>query len=237
MLVRSSIRGNAVAAKSRCLSQVKKRYVTSARGQANIWRERAAGLCLPHTLSAGAAGQPRMNRRKAFGTLRLRRRERRTRHRRCAQFLSPLRQPGRSIVLPSNHRDLHPQPSPLGCHTSGPQDSRSTALLTAEHSTWLAHCSGGQCVTSIRVAPHVESAKSVALFMRRNAQRQTDRTAMVAKGQAPREMACDHGRGAGRYRGGDQTSGRRGVRRQMRRPSPSHLHTDRTAAANHAAAF
>jgi hypothetical protein len=31
MLVQSSIRGNAAAAKSRCLSQVKKRYVTSAR--------------------------------------------------------------------------------------------------------------------------------------------------------------------------------------------------------------
>ncbi len=31
MLVRSSIRGNADAANSRCLSQVKKRYVTSAR--------------------------------------------------------------------------------------------------------------------------------------------------------------------------------------------------------------
>jgi hypothetical protein len=32
MLARSSIRGNAAAAKSHCLSQVKKRYVTSARG-------------------------------------------------------------------------------------------------------------------------------------------------------------------------------------------------------------
>jgi hypothetical protein len=41
MFVRSSIRGNAAAARSRCLSQAKKRYVTSARGQANIWRERA----------------------------------------------------------------------------------------------------------------------------------------------------------------------------------------------------
>jgi hypothetical protein len=32
MLVRSSIRGNAAAAKSRGLSQLKKRYVTSASG-------------------------------------------------------------------------------------------------------------------------------------------------------------------------------------------------------------
>jgi hypothetical protein len=41
MLVRSEGRGNTAAAKSRCLSQAKKRYVTSGRGQANIWRERA----------------------------------------------------------------------------------------------------------------------------------------------------------------------------------------------------
>jgi predicted DNA-binding ribbon-helix-helix protein len=39
MLVRSLIRGNAAAAKSRRRSQEEKRYVTSARGQANFWRE------------------------------------------------------------------------------------------------------------------------------------------------------------------------------------------------------
>ena len=32
MLVRSFVQGNAAAAKSRCLSQAKKRYVTSSRG-------------------------------------------------------------------------------------------------------------------------------------------------------------------------------------------------------------
>jgi hypothetical protein len=42
MFVRSSIRGNAAAAKSRCRSQVKKRYVTSARGQSNLSNRVAA---------------------------------------------------------------------------------------------------------------------------------------------------------------------------------------------------
>lgn len=40
MLLRSSIRRNASAAKLRGLSQVAKRYVT-ARGETNTWRERA----------------------------------------------------------------------------------------------------------------------------------------------------------------------------------------------------
>jgi hypothetical protein len=39
ILVRSSIRGNVTAAESRCLSQVKKRYVISTRGWSNIRRE------------------------------------------------------------------------------------------------------------------------------------------------------------------------------------------------------
>ncbi len=36
---------------------------------------------------------------------------------------------GRPIVLPSNNRDLYPRPSDLGCHTAGPHDVRSDALL------------------------------------------------------------------------------------------------------------
>jgi hypothetical protein len=67
---------------------------------------------------------------------------------RRAQFLSDLRQPRlrwrgrqerpahdlrglpeRPIVLPTDDRDLHPQPSDLGCHTAGPDDLRSDALL------------------------------------------------------------------------------------------------------------
>jgi hypothetical protein len=35
--------------------------------------------------------------------------------------------------------------------------------------------------------------KSEALFMGLNEQRYTNRTAMVAKGQAPRDVACSHG--------------------------------------------
>jgi hypothetical protein len=46
MVVRSSLRGNAAAAKSRCLSQVKKRYVTSAlargRGEVPVARSHGA---------------------------------------------------------------------------------------------------------------------------------------------------------------------------------------------------
>jgi hypothetical protein len=43
MLVRTAVHGNANAAKSRCLSQLGKRYVRSAVGEVNIWRE-AAGM-------------------------------------------------------------------------------------------------------------------------------------------------------------------------------------------------
>jgi hypothetical protein len=54
MFVRSSIRGNAAAAKSRCLSQVKKRYVTSARGQWNL-SNRVAAIATHSGLSRAAA--------------------------------------------------------------------------------------------------------------------------------------------------------------------------------------
>jgi hypothetical protein len=58
MFARSSIRGNAAAAKSRCLSQVKKRYVTSARGQSNL-SNRMAAIDPKQTIAAGRcrAGQ------------------------------------------------------------------------------------------------------------------------------------------------------------------------------------
>jgi hypothetical protein len=42
MFVRSSIRGNAAAANSRCLSQAKKRYVASTRNQAPVRPVKAA---------------------------------------------------------------------------------------------------------------------------------------------------------------------------------------------------
>jgi hypothetical protein len=56
MLVRTSIRGNAAAAKSRCPSQVKNRYVTSARGWMKIRRERRAG----DPVSANCLGELRI---------------------------------------------------------------------------------------------------------------------------------------------------------------------------------